>query len=98
MWQLLHLLLLKHTTWGDKDAERILSHNISEVAVLIRTCCEKIGNTGRIVLCGGMCRRKDILAPMLEKQLGDGYDFEFLNEPMVNGAVSLAMKIGGKSC
>ena len=83
---------------GDKDAEKILSRNAQEIAVLIRTCCEKIGKSDRIVLCGGMCKRKDILAPMIENHLGGGYNSGFLNEPMVNGAVSLAMKIGGKSC
>lgn len=84
---------------GDSSAAEILDKNAFEIALIIRTCCDDLDeNDRKIVLCGGLCNQKEILGPLISKHLGDGYDVEFLHEPMVSGAVSLAMKNGGKSC
>lgn len=88
---------------GDKEAERIIDLNSKEVARIIRTGCEFLnGKSGKIVLCGGMCRQQEILKPFLLKYLGGEYPLIFSTEPMVNGAVSLAKfntdKCGGKIC
>lgn len=76
---------------GDKEAERIIDRNIEEVAKIIFAGGsfskeEKI----KIVICGGMCKQKEILEPVLQKRLGERYLLSFLEEPIVNGAISLA--------
>ncbi len=76
---------------GDPEAERIIDRNTLEVAKIIRTCCSFVSdNNKKIVLCGGMCQNQDILKPFIQKHLGNNLHIEFLTEPMVNGAVSLA--------
>ncbi|MBQ8210263.1 MAG: hypothetical protein IJZ35_06760 [Clostridia bacterium] len=76
---------------GDKEAEKITDRNCAEVAKIIRTCCSHLScNSRKVVLCGGMCRKQDILKPFISKHLGEGYNIDFLTEPVVNGAVSLA--------
>lgn len=85
---------------GDKHAERIIDRNAEEAAKIIRTCCDFLNEKSeRIVVCGGLCRQKEILKPFLKKHLGEEYPLIFSTEPMVNGAVSLAKSIiGGKLC
>ena len=75
---------------GDVFAEQILFRNTKEIADIIRTG-RKVTDE-KTVLCGGLCRQKDILEPFIKNHLGGNSDIEFSSEPMVNGAVSLAEK------
>ncbi len=78
---------------GDKEAENILERNTQEIAKIIKTGYNFLKDKdGKVVLCGGMCHRENILRPYLFKYLGEKIPFEFCTEPMVNGAVSLAGK------
>lgn len=76
---------------GDKKAEEIISRNTYEAARIIRTAAEFLnGEKGRTVICGGLCRRKDVILPFLNKHLGNDISPEFLDTATVNGALSLA--------
>ena len=77
---------------SDRCAENIICKNAQEIADIIRTGCSFIKDNKKIVLCGGLCKKSDILKPFILKHLGDGYNLEFTTEPMVNGSVSLAEK------
>lgn len=85
---------------GDGEAERIVDRNAEKAAEIIRACCGFVnGKTEKIVICGGLCRQKEILEPALKKHLGEEYHLRFSTAPMVNGAVSLAKSaLGGKIC
>lgn len=76
---------------SDKEAERIIDTNAREAAEIIRTGCSFLsGKEKKAVICGGMCRQKDILKPFLEKHTGKDISLIFSSEPQVNGAVALA--------
>lgn len=77
---------------GDNEAKKIIGRNSEEAALIIRTACD-FSRCKSAVICGGLCRQKDILMPFLAKHLGRGYSLSFSSEPAVNGAVSLAKKI-----
>lgn len=75
---------------GDKEAERIIDRNTGEAVRIIKAGFDFLKNKdSKAVICGGMCRQKDILEPFLFKHLGD-YPLIFLDEPMINGAIALA--------
>lgn len=77
----------------DREAEKILDRNTYEIARIIETGYNFLnGKEGKTVLCGGMCRRKEILSPFLTKHLKNKIQFEFSETDMVKGAVSLARK------
>lgn len=73
---------------GDKEAEAIIGRNAREIALIIRTGFEFTEN--KAVLCGGLCRYKDILEPILIKELNGSINLIFSDEPQINGAVKLA--------
>lgn len=78
---------------GDKEAEKILDRNACEISKIIETGYDLLkGKKGKIVLCGGLCRRQDILKPFLTNHLRKEIQFEFSETDMVDGAVSLARK------
>lgn len=78
---------------GDREAEKILDRNVSEIAKIIETGYDLLkGKKGKIVLCGGLCQRQNILKPFLENHLRKEIQFEFSDKDMVTGAVSLAKK------
>ncbi len=76
---------------GDKEAETIIVRNAREIVRLIRTGLEFAEN--KVVLCGGLCKYKDILEPFLIKELNDNINLIFSDEPPVNGAIKLAKSI-----
>lgn len=82
---------------GDKVAGAIIDKNAKETARLINGAVRISRNTEKkVVICGGLCRQKDILYPFISKYLDDGINIEFIDAPMVNGAVSLAKKYSGR--
>lgn len=76
---------------GDKEADAIIGRNAREIALIIRTGLEFTEN--KAVLCGGLCRHKDILEPFLTKEFNDGINLIFSDESPINGAVKLAKSI-----
>lgn len=74
----------------DKEAEKIIDRNTSEVAKIIRTAGTFVSGNKKVVLCGGLCHEEDILKKFLSNRLTNEYRIEFSAEPMVNGAVALA--------
>jgi len=78
---------------GDRYAENIIMRNVNEVCEMIKIGRNIIGKKRpKTVICGGLCQRKEILACFFEKCLGKEAVPEFLEEPMVNGAILLAKK------
>ena len=76
---------------GDRAAFEIIDRNACEAAKVINGARRVLNNCGKkIVICGGLCKQKDILGPFLQKYIDGEASLEFLDEPMVNGAVSLA--------
>lgn len=79
---------------GDKYAEEIVDFNIKEVCRVILAGCKYFGDgNGKVVICGGLGKRKDIFEPFFKKHLGKDINVTFTNEPVVNGALSLAQKL-----
>ena len=75
---------------GDKEAEKILDSASRETAKLINAANSYLKSNGKTIVCGGLSRQKDILMSAVSKYLNDGIKLEFLDEPMVAGAVLLA--------
>lgn len=79
---------------GDSAACEIIDRNAYEAAKIINGARKFLkNNDSRIVICGGLCKQKEILYPFLTKYIGDDFSLEFFNEPLVNGAISLAGRI-----
>lgn len=76
---------------GDKEAEAIIGRNAREIALIIRTGLEFTEN--KTVICGGLCRYKDILEPFLVRELNANINLIFSDEPPISGAVKLAKSI-----
>lgn len=76
---------------GDSVASEIIDRNVYEAAKIINGARKSINiNDKKIVICGGLCKQKEILYPFLMKYIEGDFTLEFLDEPMVNGAISLA--------
>lgn len=76
---------------GDPSAREIIDRNAFEAAKVINGARRALDNQSeKIVICGGLCRQKEILYPFLMKYIEGQVSLEFLDEPMVSGAVSLA--------
>lgn len=75
---------------GDDVAEKIIDRNAYEAAKII--IAAKKNADDKIVICGGLCKQKEILYPFLMKHLAYEASLTFLDEPMVNGAISLARR------
>ena len=78
---------------GDDEARRILERNTYEVAKIIKTARKHLKNGGKTVICGGLCRQKDILLPFLADHLGNDDLPIFSDEKMIDGAVLIAKSI-----
>jgi len=79
---------------GDSSACEIIDRNAYEAAKIINGARKSLGNNeNRIVICGGLCKQKEILYPFLENYIEGDFLLEFLDEPIVNGAISLAGRI-----
>ena len=74
---------------GDKKAEEIIDRNSKEVSLLIEAV-DKSKDINEVSFCGGLCRQKEILIPFLKKYLKKNYNMKFIEEPVVNGALSIA--------
>ena len=75
---------------GDADAERILDRNTYEAAKLIIASRKHLKKEDKTVICGGLCKQKDILKPFLLKYLDKDTELTFSDEPIINGAILLA--------
>ncbi len=75
---------------GDAYAEKIIDHNAREAAKIIAAAHSFLDEKEKTVICGGLCKQKDILKPFLLKYIEGGSPLLFSDEPMVNGAVSIA--------
>lgn len=76
---------------GDPVATEIIDRNVYEAAKIINTA--KKNTNEKVVICGGLCKQKEILYPLLMKYVEGEAKLEFRDEPMVNGAVSLAKRL-----
>ncbi len=75
---------------GDAQAEKILYRNTYETAKLITAARRFVKEDKKTIICGGMCKQKDILLPFLLSHLGENAHLTFSDEPMINGAILLA--------
>lgn len=76
---------------GDSKAAEIIDRNAYEAAKIINSARKSLNMCNeKIVICGGLCKQKEILYPFLMKYIEGDFTLEFLDEPMVNGAISLA--------
>ena len=75
---------------GDKTAEEILYRNVRETAKLIRTAQGYLEKGEKTVICGGLCKQKNILKPLFDKYISADFPLVFSDEPMVNGALLIA--------
>lgn len=76
---------------NDSVACEIIDRNTYEAAKIINSAHKSINiNDKKIVICGGLCKQKETLYPFLTKYIDNNFSLEFLDEPMVNGAISLA--------
>jgi len=76
---------------GDSAASEIIERNIYEAAKIINGARKSVNkNDKKTVICGGLCKQKEILYPFLMKYIEGDFSLEFLDEPTVNGAISLA--------
>ncbi len=76
---------------GDAVAKKIIEQNAFEAAKIINGA-NKNGNN-KIVVCGGLCKQKEILSPYLMKFIEGEVSLAFIDEPIVNGAISLAKRL-----
>ncbi|MBE6771122.1 MAG: hypothetical protein E7547_03135 [Ruminococcaceae bacterium] len=75
---------------GDNEAERIIDRNAREAAKIIAAARSFLDKKDKTVICGGLCKQKDILKPFLLKYIGSDFPLIFSDEPTVNGTISLA--------
>ncbi len=79
---------------GDSTASKIIDRNAYEAAKIINGARKSLENYGdKIVVCGGLCKQKEILSPFLMKYIEGEATLVFSDEPMVNGAVLLAKRL-----
>lgn len=77
----------------DRIALDILERNMKRIARMLRVGQQYVGSDcAPLVLMGGLCRRKDLIEPVVQKYLRLPNPLIFSNEPMVQGAVLLARK------
>lgn len=77
---------------GDSNAEKILERNAYEITKLITASQRFLKKKDKTVICGGLCRQKDVLKPFLLKYLGDRFPLTFSDDPIINGAILLAKR------
>ncbi|MBQ4604132.1 MAG: hypothetical protein IJB16_05960, partial [Clostridia bacterium] len=79
---------------GDADASEIIDRNAYEAAKIINGTRNFLKNyDDKIVVCGGLCKQKEILHHFLVKYIEGSSSLTYLDEPMVNGAVALAKRL-----
>ncbi len=78
---------------GDITALEIIDRNAYEAAKVINAVRKSMKNhNDKIVICGGLCKQKEILFPFLMKYIEGEASLTFTDEPMVNGAISIAAR------
>ncbi len=78
---------------GDEQAQRIIERNTKETADIIRAGSKHLTTDSiLVVICGGLCRYRDILEPFTAEHLGSEFQIFYCDKPMVYGAVSLAQR------
>lgn len=78
---------------GDSVACEIIDRNAYEAAKVINSVRRKLNNyKDKIVICGGLCKQKEILYPFIIKYIEGEALLTFNDEPLVNGAISLAKR------
>ncbi len=78
---------------GDSKAAEIIDRNVYEAVKIINGARKSLNMCNeKIVICGGLCKQKDILYPYLIKYIDKDALLTFTDEPMVNAAVSLAAR------
>ena len=78
---------------GDKEAEKIIDKNACEIADIISTGYGILKDKkSRIVICGGLCKQKEILENFLANHLTEEIKIEWCDKAIVQGALSLARK------
>lgn len=80
---------------NDPIASAIIQRNIEEIIKLIAAARNEYG-IKRIVFCGGLCKQKDILDKFLKDKIDKSISYEFLDKPMVYGALELAQTLSDK--
>ena len=75
---------------GDKTAEEILDRNVRESVKLLNAAQSYLKKGEKTVICGGLCKQKDILKPFFDKYISEDFPLVFSDEPMVNGALIIA--------
>lgn len=87
---------------GDDFARQIIDRNVREAAKIINAARKQLENDNApTVICGGLCKEKDILLPFLHQYTDPTLPLSFSDEPTVNGAISLAksnIQGGAKPC
>ncbi len=79
---------------GDSVALEIIERNAYEAAKIINSALKQSDDSGnRVVVCGGLCKQKEILSPLLRKYVEGKVSLSFLDESMVNGAIILAKRL-----
>ncbi len=79
---------------GDSVASEIIERNAYETAKIINSSRKALENSDdKIVVCGGLCKQKEILYPYLMKHIKGNAPLTFLDVPMVNGAITLAKRL-----
>ena len=77
--------------FGDSAAYEIIDRNAYEAAKIINAA--RKNTDGKTVICGGLCKQKEILNSFLTKYIESEAPLVFSDEPMVNGAVLLAKRL-----
>ena len=75
---------------GDKTAGEILERNVREAVKLLNVAQSYLKNGEKTVICGGLCKQKDILKSFFDKYISADLPLVFSDEPMVNGALIIA--------
>ena len=79
---------------GDPCATKIIERNAHEASKIINSSRKSLMlSKEKIVVCGGLCKQKEILYPYLIKYIDSDAPLAFLDEPMVNGAITLAKRL-----
>lgn len=82
---------------GDPSAREIIKENVREVSDMIASALNHLAEgRGKVVICGGLVKRRDILERYFAEFLGDIVQVTFLDKPIVNGALMMARKIKDK--
>lgn len=78
---------------GDKHAYEIIEANVKETAEIILAAVKHLKKEKNVVICGGLCKRADIISQLLKKYLPADIEVKYVNKAMVYGALMIADKL-----